>query len=153
VLLRKRWQLTQSWAQENWVHLLLILQDLAALHAQVGATGQGRRLVFNPLLDISTAEGQAQSRAHLEAQMAAAIAMNSPGEYKRWLLVSPLDLHRGVGYFFRGTSVGSFKKFSGLLQCRAHSTTPRALAIAMNSPMEYKRSVLVGPSKTYILSH
>jgi hypothetical protein len=71
---------------------LVIVQDLAALHAEVGATGRGRRVVFNPLLDISTAEGQAQSRAHLEAQMAAAIAMNSPGEYKRWLLVSPLDL-------------------------------------------------------------
>lgn len=64
------------------------MQDLTVLQAEVAAQGRGRRGLFNPLLDIPTAEGQAQSRAHLESQLAAAITMNSPGEYKRWLTVS-----------------------------------------------------------------
>lgn len=63
--------------------------ELAQLQAAAGAGASGhRRPAIMATLGAtgSPALGGAAGRGHLEANMAAALAVQSPSEYRRWLL-------------------------------------------------------------------
>lgn len=59
--------------------------DLSRIQQQAGSSGRG--LAPGALLGVGLGSrgGLGQGRAHLEANMAAALALQSPHEYKRWL--------------------------------------------------------------------
>lgn len=65
--------------------LLAASGDLSRIQQQASSSGRGLPGIALLNSTGSLRTGLAQGRGHLEANMAAALALQSPQEYKRWL--------------------------------------------------------------------